>query len=634
MDNSIRGIEMKKWHLVAVVFGLSLGGAFAFEYPLAPETDFFNSALWRQRNQVVIPPAGLELQQDTLLKMDELVLQGPLYANGFSLRIDALQITFEPGGAIRSFKNPAPQGATRQTGATGPQATGTQGTGGNGHTPSQADPGVNGEQNPRATVIYAARFQGPVVIDGTGQTGGKGGTGGQGGRGGRGGPGRRARADCLGLNERDASAGGTGGKGAPGGRGGIGGRGGAPVPLVVVGGAALPPSAVVVSKVGAPGAKGDAGAPGERGPGGPGGLGDSADCVFWTARKDGGPTGAKGPHQTATLGPGEDGPTGPIVNLTTEPLPTFSEFLNPNVPGVVNTHLATLEEERSRLVGAWAQFHWARGFAFLILDTLTELQAQEQGNPLGLGEFTNGGSSSTLLDSILAESQTERLKELIRLWNENLIQPFKDAPTEAKAPLIAAGSTAMEVVQLLEKLLNQEPAGSVLKDQLERVRSAAQAQLQGALDNALKACQLYNETKLKQLPVLLNLTSQYGVPVCEGSPDFRLAENIDKAIYVFHKTKTIYDPWLEPYHRQLADLWRLLNPIPVSHAEGFAVVGVNNGQVSAADVTRQIPDRGIWQATGQGVFMGFPSVTRAASIAEVGQKLFYLQHTLKRIRSR
>jgi hypothetical protein len=622
--------------LLVFALGFSFAVA-AFEYPIAPERDFFSGAEWRERDQLVVPPEGLELKKDTILKIDELLLQGPLYTNGHSLKIDALQITFEAGGKIAGYKGPAPQGPTRKTGATGKRSTAEGGTGGNGVTPEKADPGVDGVQQPLAIVIFAARMTGNVIIDGSGQEGGKGGTGGQGGKGGTGGHGHNASASCWGWligDGNDATTGGPGGRGAPGGKGGKGGRGGAPIPLVIVSGKAIAENSTILSKPGEPGKPGDAGKPGERGDGGPGGLGDSKGCgtwpVEWSVSRDGAGPGPQGPEQTETLGEGELGDTAPPVDMGIAPMPVYKDLVVST--GIARADLNALEAKRAQLVDAWVQFHWSRTFLFLVLDTLTEIQRQDANrHTIQFGEFTSGeGETSSLLDGILSEADDERINALMEMWTANLVVPFQNQAAPKEQALIGAEEVAADVVKLLEAMVKEKASSAALVEKLERVRSAAYAQVRGTLDSAIDSCRIYLETKSAQLGILLDLTSQYGVPVCEGTPDFRLAENIDKQISLFHKTNIFVDDDLTGFHKRTAMLFNW----SAAHAEGFVVVPGNNTDAPGEDVQKRIPDRGIWQVPSLGVFMGFPAIKRAASPGDIGQELFYLQQNLIRIRSR
>lgn len=642
-----------RYGLIAALFLIM--NSVAFEYPMAPEKSFFSFALWRDRHVITVGPDGLELTEDTLIKVDELVLNGPLYSNGFSLKVDALQITFGENGSIRGFKNAAPNGVTAPKGGDGPASPSAEGTGGNGFAPPTAPNGVDGHQQPAAIVVYAARMSGTVKIDGTGQSGGRGGFGGIGGKGGRGGPGRKGSASCwawVGARESDGTQGGRGGQGGPGGKGGDGGRGGAPIPVIVSAGEQIPQSAQIISKKGSVGKFGEPGAPGDPGDGGAGGLGDSVGCGFWpgewSSSVSGGPVGPRGPIQTATNGPGRDGLEAPDVDSQTEPLPTFAALADPDRPGVIQTQLPTLEDLRFRLVNTWSEFHWARQFLFLTLDTLNELRVRDtnRDGSIGTSEMIAGSDIDGLLKTLVNDTEKVRIQNLIGLWQTTFVQPVESQPVNMTAPLQGADQRGRDVVDLLEQLAKEPLDAVAIRAQLERLRGGVQAQFQATLQVALDSCLKYNQEKLKVLPVVLNLTSQYSVPVCEGEPDFSQIENVDKTIYLFRKPTQIVPAILNPFYRVIAlqepqqqeqqQQWPRLIPVlfPMAWAEGFSVNSVENLDSAIADIRNRLPARRQWQISGLGVFMGFPDIQRSRSTLELGQNIFYLQQYLTRIRSR
>lgn len=620
-----------------ILFAFSVG---AIDYPTAPEKDYYSTSLWRERDVITVPPEGVELTQDTVIRVDQLVLNGPLYSNGYQLKIDAIKITFNEGGAIRGFKSAAPAGKQRAEGAPGTNSTSTSGTGGNGLTPEEADQGVDGHQSPSSIVIYASRFEGKVIIDGTGQSGGRGGHGGKGGRGGQGGPGRKASASCSDWVFGDGSGatnGGRGGQGAPGGKGGKGGRGGRAIPLVVVSGTDLPQDAELISQPGSPGKGGEAGLPGDRGPGGRGGYGDSKGCgtwpIEWTARRSGGNPGPKGPGQTETMGPGVEGESAPDIDLNVEPLPRLASLQRGPQKGILIGNFSDLEDLRSELAVAWSQFHWARSFLFLTLDTLIEIQTQRERMQSEVNHLIEEEIQDDFLSRLLMNTSNERLESLISLWKANFVEPTKEIKMEWVSPLVGARKVAIEVVELLEMIRDRSQGSEKLLFQLERVRSGARSQLEGALISALEACMAYNDLKIKQIPEVLSLTGYYSVPVCEGFPDMRKAENIDKPIHLFSRYSPRVGSDLAPFHQRVARRsHRSLFPQAV--AEGFSVVVVDNQEPTPDQVQSRTPNRGVWLEAGLGLLVGHPGITRATSVADIGQRLFFLQNAFKRIRER
>jgi hypothetical protein len=336
--------------------------------------------------------------------------------------------------------------------------------------------------------------------------------------------------------------------------------------------------------------------------------------------------GPQGPPQTATSGAGETGAPAPALNLTTKPLPTFKDLSI--TPGLVIGDLKTLEQARNQLVDTWSEFHWVRSFLLLTLDTLTEVQA-EASRPLSANEFL---SHTNWLDEIVNNSAKERVEQLENLWQTVLITPLEqmDAQSISTYSLGGIEPLASDVLELLKKLDRKGTSKSQLKSLLNRIRAQIEAQLNGSLLAALDSCSNYQTLKSQTLDTVLNLTSTYAVPVCDGDPDFRRPENLDKPIQLFAKSPSKIPAALSGIYHRLA--WLQLET--KSWAEGFDVVSINNTPALAAAVQSRLPERNRWVTPGLGVFVGFPMPSRASSIAEVGQKLFYLQNNLIKIRRR
>ena len=618
--------------LVLGTICLTLAGAAAFDYTIAPEQSFFSAATWRARDVVVIPQGGLELSADTILKVDELILEGALVTNGHALHIDVLQLTFRDNGKIVAFRTPPPQTPQPPDGAQGRIGSSRSGTGGPGQTPPKAGNGSMGEPHPLAITVYAARVIGTPIVDGSGQKGGQGAHGAKGGKGGTGGHGRDGHASCwgaIGINIWNGDNGGSGGQAAPGGAGGDGGPGGAPVPIVFITGQALNGPGLVTSKPGGGGDPGQPGDPGDQGDGGSGGNSDSAGCWLYTKRVGGGSTGPRGPAQVQKGPAGHEGTSGPALDPSIEPLPELAAFLGPVQPGVIRRALGNLESRRLQLVDAWSQFHWTRTFLFLTLDTLGEV-GRQNANPLAADELLKE-SGDSLLASLIENTNQDRVAKLIALWSSHLPESSFDLPAVA---LRDARLNAQRVVSLLQGI-GEKQNSVTLNELLSALRNSLQSQFQSSLSDALESCRKYNELKNEEAHTILNLTSQYYVPVCDGLPDFRKFENVAGPIQLFgHLAAQIPDAFAPPVYRREARNVQLFSLLPHAAADGFVVIPVATNSVKAEEIQARLPGREEWVVRGVGVFTGFPQITRAADLPEIGQRLMYLEQTLNRIRRR
>jgi hypothetical protein len=585
---------------------------FGLEYSLPPEKNYFSIALWRNRQQLTIEQQGYELQQDTVLKIDELILKGPLYTNGHHLRIDALQITFSDQGAIRGYKASAPAGAPAPK---GPQ----------GGSPPQAPSGVDGLQNPGAIVIYAARMVGDVVIDGTGQTGGRGGHGGDGGKGVDGSPGTRAAASCwsfFGFGH-SGTDGGVGGQGGAGGQGGIGGRGGAPIPIGISSGDAID-KAQIQSKSGLPGDGGEPGRPGDPGSGGPGGGTDDIGCGwFWSAHAEGGNQGPPGPIQTATLGFGPQG------------------LASKDPAEVIRTDLTELESARYAVADAGLEFHWARTFLFSVIDTIRQITARRDlDGTFGVKEMTTGENNGEVLQALLDQNSSEWIRQLIDIWQTLFIEPMQTQKRLSSVALNDAEGIAQHLVALLQVFTNHpKPAVADIQKTLDLVRSGLEAQFSSTLLTALEACKTFNLVKSHAPPSVLQLTNQYDVPLCNNEPDLKKMADIAKPIFLFRKIDPTIPDSMKPFYNSLAAIQTPKTPdfepfqwlLPTAFANDFSVSPVEN--IDETPMGR-VPPRNAWLIHGLGVWMGSPEIRRTSTPTEIREQLYDLQQALVRIRAR
>jgi hypothetical protein len=237
---------------------------------------------------LTIPKAQeVHLRRDTVIEVDSVQLDGILYTEGNSLRIDASQIAIGAFGSLQGYSlqnqpaTPPKRARWLKAADPGPDAgtrprwtfykpefealSGKQGADG-----SVGEHGAAGAESPLPVFISVGRLELDGAIHLQGQNGGKGGTGQDGQTGGHGG--RALDANCSsGATSVSCWPGdgysGRGGLGGLGGTGGHGGDGGAAIPLVIV--TYVPGPTLSTQSMSVPGARGPPGDPGSAG-----GIGD------------------------------------------------------------------------------------------------------------------------------------------------------------------------------------------------------------------------------------------------------------------------------------------------------------------------------------------------------------------------
>lgn len=236
-------------------------------------------------------PADDSVQIPVLLKMDRLVLNGPLYLNGRSLHVDAKEIVFNSGGCIRGFQAQLPTPEKTRNGDNGRHGQGEDGNNGrrgaDGQNGADGTPGLPGMSRPGAFKLFTAAIQGTPCIHLQGEQGSNGGDAGHGGNGGNGSGGRKG---SVWANRR----GGRGGDGGTGGKGGDarpGGAGGGPIESTILWASPVPTEGHISSLGGLGGAAGKIGKHGTPGNPGSGGDGDSVKIVIKIVSVGGGSSG-------------------------------------------------------------------------------------------------------------------------------------------------------------------------------------------------------------------------------------------------------------------------------------------------------------------------------------------------------
>ena len=104
--------------LGALVFLLTAVVA-AVQLPTPPTESYFAGTSWREGKTLVIPEGTYYLTEDSVLRVDELILKGELVTRGHQLRIDVKRLVFKEGAAIRGFDQPALTGLTGGVGDPG-----------------------------------------------------------------------------------------------------------------------------------------------------------------------------------------------------------------------------------------------------------------------------------------------------------------------------------------------------------------------------------------------------------------------------------------------------------------------------------------------------------------------------------
>ncbi|MBP9682769.1 MAG: hypothetical protein KBD76_15305 [Bacteriovorax sp.] len=353
--------------------------------------------IYNKHSVLIVEEAGLLLDKDTTIHVDELILNGPIVTRGHSLIIDADTIRVAGTGMIIGFRNDQSDLLdVAQVGLKGFDSRYGGETGGVGFPGAN---GLPGDQAPKSIVVFAATTIGNLVINGNGQKGGTGGKGGQGGTGGAGLPGVDAKASCkLFTTSHPGGAGGTGGTGGQGGTGGTGGIGGRALEVEFFSG-----TSSNVNIISLPGEKGISGKPGDKGKGGNPGRGGrpASDSGFLcNDNQAGGATGVSGPDgEMGTTG--KEGEYGPCANRQ----PLQQNFLD-------------LELKRSASVKAWYKFHIQRMFYLLLEDSLRLQQKNLTRSDIGLAFISDE------LTDFFSDADKIAQEQIKFSWNQYLIEPL------------------------------------------------------------------------------------------------------------------------------------------------------------------------------------------------------------------
>ncbi len=489
-------------------------------------------AVLESYRKLVIPSSGFDLSENTIIRLDEMVLEGPLVTHGFALQIDVQRLIFSPGGKIIAFTQASSQGPVGNPGMDGSPGSSADGRGNrgeDGHAPLLAGgkgaTGQEGLQTPGQISIFAQSFEGKPEIVGIGQKGGTGGIGGKGGKGGRGGNGSLGEARCWPFGpDKKGGDGGTGGAGGKGGLGGDGGKGGKAVSIEFIFGKSENEHtrlnsdlfSDIISQPGSGGEPGKGGEGGEPGDGGsPGGAHSTVCGVFFSDSVEGGNPGSIGPL----------GSLGDVGNV-----PGFSgDHLNGNqsVPDIRD--LSEVEKQRSHVYQSFFRFHVSRTLFSLIEDSIrlasvVKFTREEVRDRLAQGDL-----------SVFNSINKKYINSVITDWKDHFLQPISEKIEFSKSDislyerLKEAQDLGNQVVSLMENLLEENLKLELISEKLENLLTQSQQSFQNDLNLALGSCNDYNQVRRNRhddmVRFVFGMTGHYEIPPCNKNPDFTKPEN-------------------------------------------------------------------------------------------------------------
>lgn len=510
-----------------IVAALSILSLFLLGSQLQAEEALYSGPIgdtWYPISELVIPADGIELNQDTVLNVDRLILNGDITTLGYRLKINAREIYFNNDAGIFAFKNPqsnqvnipANHESSARNGTHAPNNS-THGThGSNGISGNNGFEGINGRQDSKEIDIFALNYYGKIKINGTGQKGGKGGKGGRGQDGGRGGDGRDAWADVDCLNNKKGENGTNGGNGGyPGepGIGGQGGMGGNNAPVILYSALSINPENLsVISNKGIPG---DAGAAGTWGkPGEKGTRGSSArkekSCGPWFR------------VYTVVSNKGE-GSDGKVLDYST----TFKQQKLKEAKGkngvessveLVPPQKVFYQSLRKKQLSVYDNayhFHYARLFQFLVQDAI-RLATQSQFTRSMLGVL-----DEDMLNEMLA-AESVLIDQLIYSWKSYYIDRMQgqrntgegSANTELSFEQEEYLERAQALIRLLEQLKDPQTSASdklvTWNQQLESLTDKTTAELL----NLNQSCTNFLREKKALFADELPFTDFFHLPAC------------------------------------------------------------------------------------------------------------------------
>ncbi len=524
---------------------------------------------WDKYSKVIIDKTTY-LKQNTVIKVDKLILKAPLITNGHQLDIEAQEIEVSGEGKVQAFDSPAPEVQIPPA----PTAMGAPGVGQGGHGgPGQKGvlgfTGNEGHQNPSPINIAALYIDGELLVNGDGQKGGQGGKGGPGSKGGNGvkGIGGYIDIDCKcklvgGIPKRRGGDGGNGGAGGIGGIGGQGGTAGRNVGLNLL----MPKDLFTYSSL--LGIPGDPGKPGEHGPSGtPGeggdGASDTAKCLLYQC-SDSVSGGDKGKalkvNESIQAYQARFGAKG--NSFSGEKAKTTSE------------DISYIQEQKVEVLKRAHKFHTVRLFQILIQDSIrvaTNSQVTREQVEL---------LSPTLFE-ILKESDKELIRDIRLKWEHFLT---KDLTQEQESNIFV--QKTKEVVDWLKLLEEEAPHFESIKTNLKSILEDNKILVTINLNKLVNFCSGYYsllaESKTSQLFERLH------VPLCQESSLKKLVQNPHMEIELSQsRGKHIYpEDALDDVEVQTTEI-----DVTREIAQSSEVIILNNRRYKKRDVVRPNPEK-------------------------------------------
>lgn len=504
---------------------------------------------WKPKTRITVDKP-VSLATDTTWSADEILVRAPVVTNGHSLLLIARRLKFKDGAVIRGFDAPAepvsgegPRYLTSASAGSTPSAKGDDGAEGKKGISGNHGMGAEGPL-PKEILIFAAKTEGEVRLEGIGQAGGVGGKGGRGQDGGSGAQGSPAICRAFTSNQA-AGTGGAGGTAGTGGTGGRGGRGGAPVPIQLLTATKISTGEqfpTLICRPGDGGPGGVAGDPGSPGAPGPGGLADSINFVFtWETEKGGAPgePGKAAPNDEATRGRhrGDTGESGPSFDAE-----RWQNALGRSTPNLYVV-LESFETSRFAVTSAWYEFHWWRLYERIARTSLELMNSDDRSDPDPLAQLIPTGFNREAL-SVIVEKWKKNFNGPLRAELETVRR--RDPRTEAKIKRILDHAEGFVTVMQKAKEL-----GSFAKSDIDALRTSITAVSQDRKNHAqsaLEECERYTRNVL-QSPAFQSrreiLYQYFEVPVCTAAADFGSESGVQSPIELALNFDAIANPGLE-----------------------------------------------------------------------------------------
>ncbi len=517
--------------------------ALCVELPPPSEFEDFSGAMRRSHDRVTLGNPVYVLTGPTVIKADEVIINGTIVTRGHQLLIDTRRLEFKAGATIKAYSLPMARNhlmpAVGVQGSTGCDSCrnvsserthdgekgGVGGTGATGYT------GPSAKASPSPILVFAAEVIGTPTIDGTGQKGGQGGTGGKGGTGGAGGRGEKAWVGLVWSWE--AGHGGDSGQRGQGGQGGPGGKGGGSVPIVFLTSKKTVSELqlnFVKSSPGLGGAGGEGGPVGDEGRPGQGGDGDSCWRVLGTKKLGPGACGQvdSSTPSPSSLGVGPSGTPGPSVPGNYEYYQNFLDAGFELTRGSVVRDFYELEQMRTDVARSWFQFHWSRILRLLVSESITHLFSRKDSDDIFTGELQ-------FLAEEINPILLARGAALIEAWDRHLVRPLTEQENVPGAVVSRDQllQVAEPLLEAMREINHAHPDLTLIKKQLEDSLFEVDSFFKSSLHQSLQKCLKYNKATEGLKDQIINFTSHFEIPVCLGNPDLRDPKNIKAKYDIF-----------------------------------------------------------------------------------------------------